>query len=71
VHPDLFSQDIKVVKLKGKDIVGELVQFARGHNVTYVILGHSQRSRWEEFWRGSIVNRFLHEVGDVDVQVVS
>jgi two-component system sensor histidine kinase KdpD len=61
----------KVVKLNGKDIVGELVQFAREHNVTYVILGHYQRSRLEEFFRGSVINRFIREVGDVDVQVVS
>lgn len=67
-----FAQELgaKVVQLKGKDIVGELVRFAREHNVTYVILGHSQRSRWEEFWRGSIINRFIDEIGDVDVQVV-
>lgn len=60
-----------VVKLEGKDIVAELVGFAREHDVTHVILGHSQRSRWEEFWRGNVVNRFIGEVGDIDVQVVS
>jgi K+-sensing histidine kinase KdpD len=33
------------VKLNGKDIVRELIRLAREHNVTYVILGRSQRSR--------------------------
>ena len=61
----------EVVTLKGDDIVSELVRFAREHNVTYVILGHSRRSRLEEFLRGSVINRFIREVGDVDVQVVS
>ena len=68
-----FAQELgaQVVQLKGKDIVGELVRFAREHNVSYVILGHSQRSRWEEFWHGSVINRFIDEIGEVDVQVVS
>ena len=61
----------EVVSLKGRDIVTELVEFARENNVTYVILGHSQRSRLEEFLRGSVINRFIREVGDIDVQVVS
>jgi two-component system sensor histidine kinase KdpD len=47
------------------------VRFARENNVTYVILGHSQRSRLEKFLRGSVINRFVREIGDVDVQVVS
>ena len=61
----------EVVTLKGPDVVDELVGFAREYNVTYVILGHSQRSRLEEFLRGSVINRFIREVGDIDVQVVS
>ena len=61
----------EVVTLKGRDIVGELVRFAKEKNVTYVILGHTQRSRLEEFFRGSVINRFVREIGDIDVQVVS
>ena len=60
-----------VVTLKGRDIADELVRFAKNHSVSYVILGHSQRSRVEEFFRGNVINRFVREVGDVDVQVVS
>jgi len=61
----------EIVTLKGKDVVAELVNFARNQNVTYVILGHSERSRWEEIFRGNVVNRLVREVGDIDVQVVS
>lgn len=68
-----FARELgaEVVKLEGKDVVAELTRFAREHNVTYVIMGHSERSRWEEFWRGNVINRFIREVGDIDVQVVS
>ena len=60
-----------VVTLKGDDIAGELVRFAKEKNVSYVILGHSQRSRLEQLFRGSVIDRFVREIGDVDVQVVS
>jgi two-component system, OmpR family, sensor histidine kinase KdpD len=68
-----FARELgaEVVTLKGRDIAGELVRFAKENNVTYVILGHSRRSRLEEFLRGSVINRFVREIGDVDVQVVS
>lgn len=68
-----FARELgaETVTLEGHDIVAELVRFAREHNVTYVILGHSRRSRWEELWRGNVINRFIQEVGDIDVQVVS
>ncbi len=68
-----FAQELgaRPVRLEGRDVVAELVEFARQNNITYVILGHSRRSRWEEFWRGSVINRFIREVGDIDVQVVS
>jgi two-component system, OmpR family, sensor histidine kinase KdpD len=68
-----FARELgaKVVILKGRDIAGELVLFAKEKNVSYVIMGHSQRSRWEEFFRGNVINRFVREIGDVDVPVVS
>jgi len=60
-----------IVKLKSRDVVAELVRFAREHNVTYVVMGHSRRGRWEELWRGNVINRFVQEVGDIDVQIVT
>lgn len=65
----------EVVTLTGSDVVAELVRFARERNVSYVILGHSvghsARSRMQELLRGSVINRFIREVGDLDVQIVS
>lgn len=60
----------EVVTLKGTDVVAELARFARENNVTYVVMGHTERSRLQEFLRGSVINRLIHELGDVDVQVV-
>lgn len=68
-----FARELgaEVVTLKGGDIAQELVRFAKEHRVSYVILGHSERGRWETLWRGDVISRFIREMGDVDVQVVS
>lgn len=60
----------RVFKLKGRNVADELLKFARDHEITLVIFGQSARSRWEIFWKGSIINRFLHEVKDAAVHVI-
>jgi two-component system, OmpR family, sensor histidine kinase KdpD len=60
----------KVFKLKSNDVADALLKFARDHEITHVIFGQSARSRWEIFWKGSIINRFLREVSDAAVHVI-
>jgi len=60
----------KVFKVKSNDVADALLKFARENEITHVIFGQSARSRWEIFWKGSIINRFLREVKDVAVHVI-
>lgn len=60
----------QVVKLKGNDVADQLLKFARENEITHVIFGQSARSRWDIFWRGSVINRFLREVKDAAVHVI-
>jgi two-component system sensor histidine kinase KdpD len=60
----------KVIKLSGKNVADALVRFATENGVTHVVFGQSARTRWEIFWRGSVINRFLSEAKDATVQVV-
>ena len=60
----------KVVKLKSANVPDALLKFACENEITHVIFGQSARSRWENFWKGSIINRFLGEVKDVAVHVI-
>lgn len=60
----------EVVILKGTDVVRELARFAREHNFTYVVMGHTEKCRPGEYMRGSVVNRLVRALGDVDVQLV-
>lgn len=56
----------------GTDVARALVQSARAENATQLVLGASQRSRWIEMTRGSVINRVLREAGgSIDVHVIS
>lgn len=58
------------VKLKSSRVADALIEFARREGITHVIFGQSARSRWDILLRGSVINRFLDEVRDANVQVV-
>lgn len=60
----------EVIKLKGANVTEELLKFANENEITHVIFGQSARTRWQIFWKGSIINRFLREVKDIAVHVI-
>jgi two-component system, OmpR family, sensor histidine kinase KdpD len=55
----------------GNDIAATLVEFARAENATQLVLGASQRSRWAELTRGSVINRVVRLSGHIDVHIIS
>lgn len=44
-----------------------LVRYAIQNNVTRIVMGHSQKSRRQERWQGSIAGRVLRKMRNVDV----
>jgi two-component system sensor histidine kinase KdpD len=60
----------KVVKLKSVNVADALLKFACENEISHVIFGQSARSRWQIFFKGSIINRFLSEVKDAAVHVI-
>jgi two-component system sensor histidine kinase KdpD len=59
-----------VVRVRADRPADGLIAFAKREGITHVIFGQSARSRWEQIWRGSTIDRFLSEVKDAAVQVV-
>lgn len=64
------SLGARVVKLKDRNVSDALVDFARREGITHVVFGQTSRSRLDILLHGSIINRFLDEVRDANVQVV-
>ncbi len=67
-----FAEELgaRVVKLKGRRVADALIDFARREGITHVVFGQTSRSRLDILLHGSIINRFLEEVRDANVQVV-
>ncbi|MCK4176722.1 universal stress protein [Aciditerrimonas ferrireducens] len=62
----------RVVTLEADDPAAALVEYARAHEITQIVLGSSGRSRWQELTRGSVVQRVLRyaAAAGVDVHVI-
>jgi two-component system sensor histidine kinase KdpD len=60
----------EVVRLKARDPVAALLDFARSHNVAYIMIGRSRRPRWKRMV-GDFVNRMVEEAEGFDLYVVS
>jgi two-component system sensor histidine kinase KdpD len=61
----------KAVTLPGQDVADTILDYARQHNVTKIIVGKPLRPRWIELLRGSIVDRLIAHSGNIDIYVVS
>ncbi|MGO8673822.1 MAG: sensor histidine kinase KdpD [Capsulimonadaceae bacterium] len=71
----LFAErlGIKIERIDaiGNDVAAALSGYALSHQVTQVIVGHSERSDWQHFWSGSIVNKLIRLCRGIDVLVVA
>ncbi|RYE84671.1 MAG: hypothetical protein EOO75_17830, partial [Myxococcales bacterium] len=60
----------EVVRLEGDDVAEALAGFARQRGITHAVLGRTRLPPWRERLRGSLLDRFMREVPQVDVLVV-
>lgn len=60
----------KVVTLSGSNIADEVISFAKEKNVTMIVTGVSQRSRLQEFFLGSVLDKLVKKASHIDVLVV-
>jgi two-component system, OmpR family, sensor histidine kinase KdpD len=59
--------------LTADDPAMAIVEYARKHQITQIVLGSSRRSRWQEISRGEIVRKVLRYASDsgIDVHVIA
>lgn len=69
----LFAQKlgVKIDRAEGVDIAQALADYARKNQVTEVIVGHSERTQWQEMLRGSMLNKLIRLLRGIDVLVVA
>jgi two-component system sensor histidine kinase KdpD len=56
--------------LSGVDVVKEIINFAREHNVTKIVIGKRVRSRWSDFFYGSLADELIRNSGEIDIYII-
>ena len=62
---------IRIERTVGIGIAPSLAEYARKQQVTQIVIGHSGRSRFQEFLQGSIINDLVRLVRGIDVLIVA
>jgi two-component system sensor histidine kinase KdpD len=61
----------EAVTVPASDVQGGVLDYAREHNVTHIVIAKSQRSRWSELWRPSVTHQLIRRAGDISVHVIA
>ena len=59
------------ITIPGRKIADEVVAYAEANNITQIVIGKSDRSRWFEIVHGSVVHDLLRKTGSISVHVIS
>ena len=65
------SLDAEVVRFSGDRVGPTLVEYARKHNVTRIVIGKPTHPRWRDWLHGSLLEEVVRGSGDIDVHVIS
>ncbi len=61
----------KGLMIAGASIQEAVLEYSKKNNITKVIVGKPLKPRWQELWKGSIVDQLIYASGDIDVYVIS
>jgi two-component system, OmpR family, sensor histidine kinase KdpD len=55
----------------GANIAEDVLSYSRANNVTHIVAGKSERSRWFELLNGSVVRDLVRRSGNISVHVIA
>ncbi len=61
----------RAISLPGQSVSEIVLDYARRHNVTKIIIGKPLRARWVEWLRRSIVDQLVEKSGTIDIYLVT
>ncbi|MDD5399454.1 MAG: universal stress protein, partial [Dehalococcoidia bacterium] len=60
-----------VQELQGQSVADTVMEYAKVHNITKIVVGKPLRSRWQELFRPSVSAQIIKKSGHFDIHVVS
>lgn len=60
----------QVLTVVGDDLTHEILEVARTHNVTAIVVGKPRHGRLRDLWHGSVVDKLIRQSGRINVYVI-
>ena len=61
----------EAITVPGNRIADDVIAFAQSNNVTQIILGRSDRPRWQQLLYGSVASELTRKAGTIGIQIVA
>ncbi|MCB5410929.1 sensor histidine kinase [Pseudogemmobacter faecipullorum] len=61
----------EAVTLPGQTVTREILRYAGGNNVSHVIVGHSPRPRWRDWFDTPVSQELIREAGGLNIHVIA
>ncbi|MDX1901185.1 MAG: sensor histidine kinase KdpD [Gammaproteobacteria bacterium] len=61
----------KIKILSSKNLAKEVIQLARKHNVTTIVVGKSHRPQWQQCFFPALANQLIKSSDEIDVRVIA
>ncbi len=68
---EAMGGDAVTIPTAGRTIADDIIDYAQSSNVTQILIGKSQRSRWFEMLHGSVVHDLVRKAGNISVHVIA
>lgn len=59
------------LRIKSAEVVAAIVATAKSYRITQIVLGETQRSRFQLLFRGSIVQQLMRALPEVDLHIIA
>ncbi len=63
--------DGEFIRVQDCNVIKTIASTAQKYHITQIVIGESQKSRWQILWHGSLVQKILRLLKNVDIHVIS
>ena len=59
------------IRVRNSQPLEAIVDTAKNYRITQIVMGESQKSRWQILFKGSLTQRILRVLKNVDIHIIS
>ncbi|GAX40923.1 osmosensitive K+ channel histidine kinase sensor subunit [Tolypothrix sp. NIES-4075] len=59
------------IHISSNDVAGAIAEVAKQYRITQIVIGGSQRTRWQILWKGSLTQTLVRLLKNVDLHIIA